>query len=127
MTTARQSRMGPIGPYPKRPSSEAVKPASAPEVFTPEWAVSGNSLVGDPQTLRREWESVQVGFVDDPRRAVDDAERLVARVVEELVDRFRVQRENLEESWSEGSAASINDLRQAFQRYRDFFERLLSI
>ena len=36
-------------------------------------AFSGKSLVGDPATLRRQWESVQVGFVDDPRRAVEDS------------------------------------------------------
>jgi hypothetical protein len=90
-------------------------------------AFSGKSLVGDPATLRRQWESVQVGFVDDPRRAVEDAEGLVSTVVEELVDNFRLQRQALEASWSEGSDRSINDLRQAFQRYRDFFERLLQI
>jgi hypothetical protein len=88
---------------------------------------SGSSLVGDPEALRRQWESVQVGFVDDPRRTVQDAERLVSMVVEELVDNFRLQRQALEASWSEGSDRSINDLRQAFQRYRDFFERLLQI
>ena len=91
-------------------------------------AFSGSSLVDDPETLRRQWESVQVGFVDDPRGAVDEAERLVARVVEELVNRFRQQRQELEESWSQDSdESSINDLRQAFQHYRDFFERLLQI
>ena len=69
-----------------------------------------------------------MGFVDDPRGAVDEAERLVARVVEELVNRFRQQRQELEESWSQDSdESSINDLRQAFQHYRDFFERLLQI
>jgi hypothetical protein len=79
-------------------------------------AVGVSSLVGDPETLRRHWESVQVGFVDDPRRAVEDAERLVSGVVEELVDSFRLQRQALEESWSEGSDSSIDDLRRAFQR-----------
>ena len=91
-------------------------------------AFSGGSLVGDPEALRRQWESVQVGFVDDPRGAVDEAERLVSMVVEELVERFRRQRQELERSWSQSSdESSLNDLRQAFQHYRDFFARLLQI
>jgi hypothetical protein len=67
------------------------------------------------------------GFVDDPRRAVEDAERLVSMAVEELVDNFLQQRQALETSWSQASDRSVNELRQAFQRYRDFFERLLQI
>jgi len=88
---------------------------------------TGGSLVRDPTALRRQWESVQVGLVDDPRRAVEAAEGLVSIVVEELVDNVRQQRQALEASWSEGSDRSINDLRQAFRRYRAFFERLLQI
>ena len=89
--------------------------------------VSAESLVSDPGALRLSWDSIQVGFVDDPRRAVGDAERLVSSVVEELVDGFRLQRQRLEAYWSEGADASTDDLRRAFQRYRDFFERLLQI
>lgn len=90
-------------------------------------AFMGSCLVGDPEALRRRWESVQVGFVDDPRRAVEDAEQLVATAVEELVDNFRLERQRLEAAWSEDSDRSLNDLRLAFQRYRDFFERLLQV
>ncbi len=103
--------------------SRSVEPPTAGDAQ----AFTGSSLVGDPQALRRQWESVQVGFVDDPRRAVEDAERLVSMAVEELVDNFLQQRQALETSWSQASDRSVNELRQAFQRYRDFFERLLQI
>jgi len=57
-------------------------------------------------------------------RAVEDGEQLVPIVVEELIANFRQRRQVLEPSLSEGSDVSNNDLREAFQSYRDFFERL---
>lgn len=86
-----------------------------------------HSLLGDLQGFRRQWESVQVGFVDDPRRAVEAAEKLVSSVIDEIVRGFRQQRETLERQWSDGGEASTDDLRSAFQRYRDFFDRLLQV
>jgi len=100
----------------ERPSSARVR-SSADE----------GCLVSDPVALRLNWNSIQVGFVDDPRQAVGDAEHLVSTVVDDLVQGFRLQRQRLEASWSEGTDASTDDLRQAFQRYRDFFERLLQL
>jgi hypothetical protein len=84
-------------------------------------------LVSDPESLRRRWESVQVGFVDDPRQAVGEADGLVSVVIDDLADGFRRQRQRLESQWSEGRDASTDDLRESFQRYRDFFERLLHV
>jgi len=84
-------------------------------------------LVSDPESLRRRWESVQVGFVDDPRQAVRDADGLVSSVIEDLADGFRRQRQRLESHWSDGGEASTDDLRESFHRYRDFFERLLEV
>jgi hypothetical protein len=85
------------------------------------------ALVSDPESLRRRWESVQVGFVDDPRQAVDDADDLVSSVIEDLADGFRQRRQRLESRWSTGGDASTDDLRDSFQRYRDFFDRLLKV
>ena len=86
-----------------------------------------NGLVSDPESFRRRWESVQVGFVDDPRQAVGDADALVSSVIDDLAEGFRRQRQRLESRWSEGEDASTDDLRESFQRYRDFFERLLQV
>jgi hypothetical protein len=33
----------------------------------------------------------------------------------------------LEEQWSRGQEASTEDLRQALKRYREFFQRLLTV
>ena len=70
---------------------------------------------------------MQVGFVDDPRRAVGEADSLVSSVIDELVGGFRQQHYTMEAQWSEGKEVSTDELREAFQRYRDFFERLLKV
>ncbi len=49
------------------------------------------SLLRDPEGLRRQWESIQVGFVDNPRDAVAEAENLVSSTIGELVSVFRAQ------------------------------------
>jgi hypothetical protein len=85
------------------------------------------SLLADPSGFARRWECIQVGFVDDPRSAVQEAETLVSNVMSEMTGMFQRQRQQLEEQWSGGNQASTDDLRIAFQRYRDFFQRLLQV
>jgi hypothetical protein len=89
---------------------------------------TGNgSLLRDPDSLRQRWESVQVGFVDNPREAVGEAENLVSSAIGEIAGQFRQQRERLEASWNQGREPSTDDLRVVFQGYRDFFGRLLQV
>jgi hypothetical protein len=77
--------------------------------------------------LRTRWESVQAGFVDEPRRAVEEADTLVRTVMERLTDGFKQQREQLEQEWGERDNVSTEDLRLALRHYRSFFDRLLKI
>ena len=65
--------------------------------------------------------------MDDPRSAVQEAETLVSDVMREMVGLFQRQHQQLEEQWSGGNRASTDDLRVAFQLYRDFFQRLLQM
>ena len=80
--------------------------------------------VGD---LRRQWDAVQTGFVDEPRRAVEQADALVAGAMKRLAEVFASERAQLEGQWDRGDNVSTEDLRLALQRYRAFFGRLLSI
>jgi hypothetical protein len=75
---------------------------------------------------RARWEVVQQGFVDDPRNAVSEADKLVDDVLEHLADGFDRQHQDLEQQWSDGEP-STEDLRSALQRYRAFFQRLLTL
>jgi hypothetical protein len=78
------------------------------------------------ESLRRRWEEIQAGFVDRPRESVEQADRLVIELVQQLQASFTSERDRLESEWREGSDVSTEDLRVALTRYRSFFDRLLS-
>jgi hypothetical protein len=63
--------------------------------------------------------------VDDPRRAVDEANELVGELMQRIVQRFGEERAALEGQWSRGDDVSTEDLRVCLQSYRAFFSRLL--
>ena len=77
------------------------------------------------QGFRSRWDAAQIGFVDDPRRAVRQADELVAEVMKTLAQSFADERRQLEAQMNE--TASTENLRVALQRYRSFFQRLLSL
>jgi hypothetical protein len=80
----------------------------------------------DVNELRAHWIDVQTGFVDEPRNAVEKADKLVATVMQRLAEGFANERSTLEQQWAQGANVSTEDLRVALQRYRSFFDRLLS-
>ncbi|MDQ4093027.1 MAG: hypothetical protein M3143_06380 [Actinomycetota bacterium] len=75
-------------------------------------------LLNDVAGMREEWQRVQGAFVDDPQRAVQEASALIERTLDEI--RANVGSGHTSESMS------TEDLRVRFQRYREFFQRLLS-
>ena len=81
----------------------------------------------DAENFRARWKEIQGDFVDEPRHAVEQANELVSRVIQQLTDGFASERSKLESAWGQGKDASTEDLRQALRRYRSFFDRLLSI
>ena len=77
--------------------------------------------------LQSQWTDIQAGFVDEPRRAVERADGLVAEAIKRLAETFANERAQLEGQWDRGGDVSTEDLRQALQRYRSFFSRLLTV
>lgn len=77
--------------------------------------------------FRNRWKDIQTGFVDEPRRSVEQADELIARLLQRLAESFSEQRSHLEQQWEKSDSASTEDLRLALRRYRSFFDRLLSI
>lgn len=77
--------------------------------------------------FRSRWTEIQAAFVDEPRRAVEQGDALVADVIKRLADSFANERSKLESQWGRGDDVSTEDLRVALQRYRAFFDRLLSV
>jgi hypothetical protein len=79
------------------------------------------------ESLRTRWKEVQTAFVDEPRKAVEQADGLVASAMKRLAEVFAEERSRLEQQWDRGDNVSTEDLRVALQRYRSFFDRLLSV
>ena len=131
VTTAASTGVGP------RPEVQAVA--------APSFGVAGASSAGaatapamdeqaapllspdEAKDFRARWDAVQVSFVDEPRRAVEEADGLVAVTTKRLAETFAAERTKLEAHWERGENVSTEDLRLALRRYRSFFGRLLSV
>jgi hypothetical protein len=78
------------------------------------------------QSILGQWKDIQAAFVDEPRKAIQDADALVAELMQRLAETFASEREHLESQWAGGDDVSTEDLRRGLRRYRSFFERLLA-
>jgi hypothetical protein len=102
---------------PASPAGTADRPASSSAPLLPADLTA---------TFQDRWEEVQTRFVDEPRGAVEEADGLVANLMQQLAEGFAEERERLEAQWGRGEDISTEDLRVALQRYRSFFQRLLA-
>ena len=87
---------------------------------------AGLGSAGDQERFVARWQEIQAGFVDEPRRAVQDADALVVDMMDRLARMLASEREQLE-SLGETGKVSTEDLRQGLRRYRTLFERLLAV
>jgi hypothetical protein len=109
------------------PSTAPAVPAAAVAGTADTATKDGHLLAADDaEAFRARWTDVQHGFVDAPRQAVAQADGLVAELMQHLAKTFADERGKLERQWDQGDDVSTEDLRTAFQRYRLFFERLLT-
>ncbi len=81
----------------------------------------------EARQLGERWETIQRDFVDEPRKAVENADSLVAATMKRLAEMFADERAKLEGEWDRGGDVSTEDLRLALRRYGAFFERLLAV
>ena len=127
VVAAPEERVEPTGPY-GATDTRALDESPDRVARTGADAHSNAALFSetDAGALSQQWESIQAGFVDEPRHAVERADQLVSETIGRLTETFSQERSRLEQQWSQGDAASTEDLRVALQRYRSFFQRLLS-
>ena len=112
-------------------AEETLDGASAAQSFHgrggPPARSRGSPLPADMDaTFQQRWKEIQTRFVDEPRGAVEDADGSGGEPHEQLAEGFAKERERLEAQWGRGEDTSTEDLRVALQRYRSFFQRLLS-
>jgi hypothetical protein len=81
---------------------------------------------GEQARFEARWREIQTTFVDEPRQTVEQADQLVAELMQQLASNFAEERARLEQQWDSGDHVSTEDLRLALTRYRSFFHRLLS-
>ena len=122
---------------PPRPEVRAVAASSfgvggassAGAATAPAMAETATPLLSpdEAKDFRARWDAIQVNFVDEPRRAVQEADGLVAVTTKRLAETFAAERTKLDAQWERGENVSTEDLRLALRRYRSFFGRLLSV
>ena len=119
-----------------REERDADRPSSTTEVAKDLERPERTATSDDAATLfpekeandfRTRWTDIQTGFVDEPRRSVEQADALVAEVIKRLANSFAEERSKLEGQWGRGDDVSTEDLRVALRRYRSFFDRLLNV
>jgi hypothetical protein len=81
---------------------------------------------GELQSITMRWKDIQADFVDEPEQAIQEADALVAELMQRLAAMFATERAELEKRWAGGHQVTTEDLRQGLRRYRSFFERLLA-
>jgi hypothetical protein len=122
------ANMASYGVVPKQPDGPMLVSAQEAEILVRPAEVPGPMPLfsaSEMADFRSQWTDVQTAFVDDPRRTVTDADKLVASVMQRLAQGFAQERSGLEKQWDSSDHVSTEDLRVALQRYRSFFDRLL--
>lgn len=85
---------------------------------------AGSSEGASSDRFRERWASVQGAFVDDPKAAVVEADRLVAEVIYDLEQKLTRRREHMQGQWKDGEA-DTEQLRQHLHGYRALFHKVL--
>jgi molecular chaperone GrpE (heat shock protein) len=116
----------PPEPPADRPEQQAQQKSDQPQTLTGKTA-SPLFNPNEAEEFRTRWMRIQTEFVDEPRKSVEEADELVAITMKRLAETFAQERDNLEREWDSGDNISTEDLRIALQRYRFFFDRLLSV
>ena len=89
----------------------------------PEHLLSGEDL----NALKSQWSAIQIAFVDEPRKSVEQADALVAELMERVTRQYSKRREILNGDGADHRDISTEDLRIALQGYRSFFNRLVEL
>jgi hypothetical protein len=115
--------------FPDLRNETAVERSETATLNTADNDVDGHAAIfpeNEVRDLRGRWDHAQGLFVDEPRKAVEEADSLVATTVKRVAELFADERAKMEKQWDRGGDVSTEDLRQALRRYRSFFDRLLS-
>ncbi len=72
------------------------------------------------------WTSIQAEFIDDPRHAVEDADRFVIDVAQAFTSSVESRRRALTSAWAQNGQKETEDLRLTMRQYRALVDRILA-
>jgi hypothetical protein len=121
------AEMPPVNHELKRSLNERVLDNHNAVAGTEEKQLAPLFLPDIAKAFRSRWDTVQRGFVDDPRQAVRQGDELVGQVMKSLAETFSTERATFESQPDQTDKTSTESLRIALRRHRSFFERLLSL
>jgi hypothetical protein len=89
---------------------------------------SSRSLLPKRQSedLQARWSAIQNNFVDEPRRTVEEADKLIETAIHQVQDSIAAERSKVDRRWRRGEDVSTEELRMCLQSYRALFNRLVS-
>src|SRR5512147_2921723 len=88
----------------------SVAPAGAATTVATEEQATPLFSPDEAKEFRVRWDTIQGGFVDEPRRAVEQADSLVAGAMKRLAEIFADERVKLEGQWDRKESVSTEDL-----------------
>ncbi|MFC9324336.1 hypothetical protein [Kitasatospora sp. NPDC057015] len=113
------------------PAPEALPaPVAPPAPKSPDGAADLSTWLetAQVQRLSAQWRTVQTGFVDDPRAAVEQADELVGKAADLVTASVRDHRSRLHKAGEGAGDTGIptEELRLAMREYRTLLDRLLA-
>ncbi|GAB3152308.1 hypothetical protein GCM10027290_42790 [Micromonospora sonneratiae] len=87
-----------------------------------------DALLGGETGLefQNRWRDIQLRFVDDPRDAAEQSQRLVEEVIDSLTDSLAARKRELAQSPA-GDEADTEELRMTVRRHRELLDQLLNL
>jgi hypothetical protein len=114
----------------EREHAEQEHAKLAPEELSPgEVAAAAGVTLWETDNVdgfRDRWQEIQLRFIDNPRRAADQARGLVDDVINGLTEALSRQRTELG-AWQGAELGDTEELRMAVRRYRDLLDQLLRL
>lgn len=124
-----QAEPDPEGELPEGPATQFAATDGDPEALDlqhdaevldapADRATEGRPYLSDGGVFEERWNAIQIGFVDDPRSAVESADHLVTEAIDDLAKILVNQRELLQAQWRQDDHVDTEQLRVVFRDYR---------
>jgi hypothetical protein len=97
--------------------SPTAVPLDAERDFRPESATS----------FRLRWSAILAEFIDDPHRAVEDADHFVADVAQAFASGVESRRQSLTSAWEHDGHDQTEELRLTMRQYGTLVDQILTV